>query len=81
MSKIYNLSGKQKCSKYKCYELLTKMPGDTVSKNIVLAAKMRNIYEMSGDQKCLKYKVYELSTKMPSDTVSKNIVLAAKNEP
>ncbi len=39
MSNIYDLTGKQKCAKYEFYELATKMPGDTVSMNILLAAK------------------------------------------
>ncbi len=57
-----------------------KHTGDTVSINIVLAAKKSNIYYLSGNQQCSKYEFHELATKMPGDTVSINIVLAAKNE-
>ncbi len=39
MSNIYELSGDENCLKYEVYELSTKMPGDTVSINFVLAAK------------------------------------------
>ncbi len=39
MSNIYDLFEILKCLKYEVYELLTKMPGDTVPINIVLVAK------------------------------------------
>ncbi len=38
MSNIYDLAGNPKCLKYEFHELSTKMPGDTVSINMVLAA-------------------------------------------